>query len=118
MILNRVLYNLIICLVLTVIIEAAFAFILKYRSGYEQLIILLSNVFTNLILNSIITVVNFYLPQKFYYFFVIPLEILVVITEGIIYMKTLKKKLNPFLLSFILNACSYFIGTVIIKILF
>lgn len=118
MILNRILSNFIICLVLTVIIECTFAFILGFRKGYDQLIILLTNVFTNPILNIILTVVNFYLPRECYYYFLVPLEILVVVTEGIIYKTSLQKKLNPFLLSFVLNACSYLLGTVIIKYIF
>ena len=42
------------------------------------------------------------------------MEIMVVIVEGFIYKKYLKyDKLNPFFVSLILNASSYFIGGVI-----
>ena len=115
MILSRILYNYLICLSLTVIIEAVFAFISGIRTGYGQAVVLLTNIITNTALNSVLTVVSFYLQQA-YYFFLIPLEILIVIIEGLIYKKTLIIKMNCFLLSFILNFCSYFIGTVILKI--
>ena len=118
MILNKVISNFIICLILTVIIEAGFSFLLGVRTGYGQLIVLIVNVITNPILNSILTVVSFYMPRSFYYYFLIPLEILVVVAEGLIYKKSLPLKINPFIFSIILNSCSYFIGSGILKILF
>lgn len=118
MILNRILFNLVLCLTLTVLIEAVFALILGVRTAYGQLTVFLSNVITNPILNCILTVVSFYISKSLYYPFLIPLELIVVIVEGLIYRKMLSIKINPFLLSLILNFCSYFIGTGIIKILF
>ena len=118
MILNKVISNFIICLFLTVIIEAVFAFLLGVRKSYGQLIVLIVNVITNPILNSILTVVSFYLPRSSYYFFLIPLEIIVVIAEGLLFKKLLSLKMNPFIFSIIINSCSYFIGSGILKILF
>lgn len=118
MILSRVLFSFLTGLGLTVVLEAVFGFILGYRSAYEQLVILLTNVITNPLLNIILTVVSFYLSKDLYYWFLVPLEVLIVISEGLIYRKMIKKeKRNPFLTSFILNACSYFIGTLILKLL-
>lgn len=116
MILERILFRLLYFLVLTIIIEAVFAFILSVRSVRGQLIVLLANVITNPILNCTLTVVSFYISKDLYYVFLVPLEILAVITEGFIYKKTLSTKINPFLLSLVLNACSYFLGAVILKI--
>ncbi len=117
MILRRILFNLLICYVLTVVIEAAFAFILSVRTGYGQLIVFLANTITNPVLNCILTVVSFYLSPEYYYYLIVPLEILVVVVEGLIYRNNLKLKINPFLLSLILNVCSFFIGSGILEII-
>ena len=100
-------------LVLTVVIEAALAFLLGVRTGRGQLVVLLANVITNPLLNAVLTVVSFYLSPTLYYWFLVPLEILVVFTEGRIYQTTLLPKRNPYLLSFLLNAASFFLGMVI-----
>lgn len=117
MILNRILFKLVICLFLTIVIEAAFAFVLGIKTVRGQLIILLANVITNPLLNCALTVVSFYIDKNLFYYFLVPLEIAVVFVEGFIYKKVLNSKLNPFLLSLILNICSYFIGTGILNIL-
>lgn len=118
MILKRILFKFVSCLVLTVVIEAFCAWIIGVRKRSDQLTVFLSNVITNPLLNSFLTVVSFYISQSLYYWFLIPLEIVVILVEGLIYRKMLSVKINPFLLSLILNFCSYFIGTGIIKILF
>lgn len=85
---------------------------------YGQLVVLLANVITNPLMNGILTVVSFYLSPSYYYIFLIVLEIIVVAAEGLIYKKTeLLIKQNPFILSLLLNVCSYFIGTIILKII-
>ncbi len=118
MIFHRILYTILICFALTVIIEAVFAFVFGVRSGYGQLVVLLTNAITNPVLNCVLTVVSFYLPRSFYYVFLIPLEVLIVIIEGFIYKKLLTVKLNPFILSLLLNLCSFFLGNIIYKIVF
>lgn len=115
MILHRILSTILICLALTVIIEAAFAFIFGVRSGRGQLVVLLTNIITNPVLNCILTVVSFYLPLSYYNVFLVPLEVMVVFIEGFIYKKMLTVKLNPFLLSLLLNVCSFFLGNIIYK---
>ena len=100
-------------LALTVVIEAAFAFVLGVRTGRGQLIVLLANVITNPLLNAVLTVVSFYLSPAVYYWFLVPLEVVAVLAEGRIYQTTLRLKLNPYLLSFLLNAASFLFGTAI-----
>ena len=102
---------------LTVVIEAALAFAFGVRTKRGQLVVFLANVITNPILNAIMTVVSFYISPAVYYYVLIPLEILVVFAEGRIYKTTLPLKMNPYVLSFLLNAGSYLIGTGILKIL-
>lgn len=104
-------------LVLTVLIEAALAFLLGVRTRYGQGIVLLVNVITNPLLNAVLTVVSFYISQAAYYWFLVPLEFLVVIAEGRIYKSMLQIKMNPYLLSFLLNLGSWLIGSGILRII-
>lgn len=117
MIAHRIVTNLAVCLALTVVIEAAAAFICGVRTRRGQFTVLLANIITNPLMNSILTAVSFLISPAAYYYFLVPLEIAVVLAEGLIYKKTLPIKMNPFLLSLILNVCSYFIGTLILKLL-
>ena len=104
-------------LVLTVMIEAALAFLFGVRTRYGQGIVLLVNVITNPLLNAVLTVVSFYLSPAAYYWFLVPLELLVVLAEGRIYRSMLQIKMNPYLLSFLLNLGSWLIGTGILRII-
>ena len=117
MIFHRIVCNLLISLALTVGIEAVFAFCFGLRTRRAQVVVLLANVVTNPLLNSLTTVVSFYLSPSFFYWVLVPLEILVVIAEGYIYRSMLRPNMNPLLLSFLLNCCSYVIGTGIIKLI-
>lgn len=117
MIFHRIFFSMVTALVLTVVIEAALAFLFGVRTGRGQLIVLLANVITNPLLNAILTVVTFYISPAAYFWFLVPLEIAVVFTEGRIYKNTLSVKMNPYLFSFLLNLGSYFIGSGILKII-
>ena len=108
---NDMLYIMIECLLLTVIIELIISIILGVRDKKDMLNVILVNVFTNPIVTSIQILT--YVLFGYYYMIValVILEILVFITEGYIYLKVLKfKRINPFILSLILNIASYFIG--------
>ena len=104
-------------LLLTVLIEAALAFLLGVRTWYGQGIVLLVNMITNPLLNAVLTVVSFYISPAAYYWFLVPLELLVVFTEGRIYKSMLQIKMNPYLLSFLLNLGYWLIGSGILKII-
>ncbi len=104
-------------LVLTVVIEAALAFLFGVRTRYGQGIVLLVNVITNPLLNAVLTVMSFYISPAAYYWFLVPLEMLVVFTEGRIYKSMLQIKMNPYLLSFLLNLGSWLIGSGILRII-
>ena len=104
-------------LLLTVLIEAALAFLLGVRTWYGQGIVLLVNMITNPLLNAVLTVVSFYISPAAYYWFLVPLELLVVFAEGRIYKSMLQIKMNPYLLSFLLNLGSWLIGSGILKII-
>ena len=114
MILRRIVSGLLTALALTVVIEAVAAFALGIRSLKSQTIVLLANLITNPLLNCVLTAVSFYISPMAYYWFLIPLEIIAVITEGWIFSSVLRPKMNPFLLSLVINVCSYFLGTMIL----
>ncbi len=108
----------IISLTCTIIIEVVVAFILKYR-GKDILNIVLVNILTNPLLNSIIVAINYYYGLKARNIVLIILEILVVIVEGFMYQQYLtKKKLNGYILSLILNIASYEIGLLVNKVFY
>ena len=101
------------CLILTVLIETLIAFILGYRKK-DLINVILVNVMTN----PIVVMIPVYFNVK--YGIVernIALGILEIVTlfvEGFIYYKFLeKRKINPFLLSLILNFSSYIAGVII-----
>lgn len=106
------------CLLITIFVEVIIAFILKYRKK-DLLNVLLVNILTNPLLNSIAVYINFYYGLKAREIFVIVFEIFVIIIEGMIYHRYMnRKKINGYLLSLILNASSYIFGLIINKMIY
>ncbi len=104
------------CLICTIIIELSVALILKVRNKKDLLNIVLVNVCTNPLVVTIPVLMFVKYNYQSYLISLGILEILTVIFEGFIYFKALKyKRINPFLLSLILNLSSYLIGEVINK---
>ena len=105
-------------LLITIVIEEIIAFILKYRKK-DLINVLLVNVLTNPLLNSIIVAINFYYGLHYRNIALGILEVMVVIIEGMIYNKYLeRRKINGYLLSLILNLGSFLLGEVINKIIY
>ena len=101
------------CLIFTIIIEVGISIILGYRKK-DLVNIILANIMTNPIVVVIPIYVNITYGMKERNIVLFILEILAVLSEGFVYKKYLKnKKINPYLLSFILNLSSYLIGLVI-----
>ncbi len=105
------------CLLCTIIIELIIALILKVKNKKDILNIILINIVTNPLVVTIPT----YMLVKYNYntsiISLIILEILTLLVEGYTYLKVLEyKKINPFLLSLILNTSSYLLGEVINKL--
>ncbi len=106
------------CLLCTIVIECIIGIIIGIRNKKDILNIILVNVLTNPIVVSIPIFVMIKRGSTYRYISLFILEILAFITEGFIYKKVLNyKKINPFLVSLILNLGSYFIGEIINKIL-
>ena len=102
------------CLVLTIVIELIVALILSVKDKKDILNVILVNVITNpiVVMSQILLYIKF--GSTIEGIIIIILEILVVFVEGLIYKKVLKYNgLNPFFLSLLLNASSFFIGELI-----
>lgn len=104
------------CLLLTILIEGVTALILGVRSKKDLLNTVLVNLITNpVVVFSVFTVGYFFgnrvrMPLEY------AEEIAVVLIEGLIYNKVMDyRKINPFLLSLILNGASYACGFIFNK---
>lgn len=116
---NLYLKVLIVCLLSTIIVEVIVSLFLKVRDKKDILNIILVNIMTNPLLVSITVYINIFYGLKYKNIIIYPLEILVVLVEGLVYKRYLKyKKINPYLLSLILNISSYLIGLFINRIIY
>lgn len=114
MIISNLPYIMFKCLICTIIIEVLVALLLKIKEKKDLLNITFVNILTNPLVVSIPTYVMVKYGYHYQTIVLIVLEILTVIVEGLIYLKVLKyKKVNPFIISIILNLSSYLIGEVI-----
>lgn len=101
------------CLLMTLLIECGIACLAGVRQKNDIIIILLVNVLTNPLVVSSMVAVNFFFGSRVSGVYEYIIEAIVLIAEGLIYRKTLdNKKLNPFILSLLLNAASYLSGVV------
>lgn len=103
------------CLIMTIIIELLIALILKIYNKKDIINIILVNILTNPIVSSIPYIISLFYGYKYYKLTLILLEIWAFVIEALIYKKYLNnKKINPFILSIILNLSSYLIGLIIL----
>ena len=109
MVIKEIILTLVICLVLTLVLEEVTALIIGVRKGFDLIVILFSNLLTNPVYAGIAFASFTKIPRPVY---VIVLELAAFIIEALIYRKLLfTKKPSPFLLSLILNCVSFFIGS-------
>jgi hypothetical protein len=102
-----------ICLGITIVIEVIFAYLFKVRDKKDLLNIVLANIITNPVIVTVTILINYKFGSTYYYISLVILEILVVIVEGLLYKKYLCfNKINPFLLSMLLNILSYVSGEI------
>ena len=107
-------YYLFKSLLITLIVEVGCALILKDTFKKDYLNIVLVNIFTNLLLNSILIGIGIFYGQNTWLFWLIILETIVFIFEGFVYKKVLiYQKWNPYVFSIILNMSSFLIGMII-----
>ena len=108
---KEIILTLIVCLILTLVLEETAALIAGVRKGFDLIVILFANLLTNPVAVYTGMVLSAFtdIPRPLY---IIVLELAVFITEALIYKQILfTKKPSPFLLSLILNSVSFFIGT-------
>ena len=98
----------------TIVIELIFALVIGVKSKRDFLNIVLVNLLTNPIVVSVPYFLNIRYGLLERNIALASLELLTFVTEGIIYKKYLEyKKINSFILSFMFNLASYFIGNII-----
>ena len=106
-------------LLLTILIEGIIGLIIGIRDKKDLLNVALVNILTNPIVVSVPIFVMVFINFRYRYYTLYILEVLAFLTEGFIYSKVLKyKKINPYLVSLILNLGSYFIGEILNKIMY
>lgn len=106
-----------ICLSSTIVIELIMSLLLGMRNKKDILNVILVN-----IMNPLVVSILMYITYNRLFnttISIIILEILVILTEGFTYKKVLTfDKINPYVLSLILNISSYFIGRVLNNIIY
>ena len=108
---KQIILTLVICLLLTMVLEEAMALLVGVRKGFDLAVILFTNTLTNpvVVFTGILLSTYTAVPRALY---ITVLEITVYVVEALIYKKLLYcRKPSPFILSIILNATSFFIGT-------
>lgn len=107
-----------ICLSSTIVIELIMSLLLGIRNKKDILNVILVNIMTNPLVVSILMYITY---NRLFNttISIIILEILVVLIEGFAYKKVLTfNKINPYILSLILNISSYFIGGLLNNIIY
>lgn len=107
-----------ICLSSTIVIELIMSLLLGMRNKKDILNVILVNIMTNPLVVSILMYITY---NRLFNttISIIILEILVILTEGFAYKKVLTfDKINPYVLSLILNISSYFIGELLNNIIY
>lgn len=103
-----------VSLLCTIVIESVIAYLLGVRSKRDFVNIILVNILTNPLVVSISFSTNILFGVEYKNIVLLILEFSALITEGFIYNKYLEhRKLNPYLISLILNFASYSIGFLI-----
>lgn len=109
--------SLLVSLTLTLFIENMVAAILGVKKRKDFLLIALVNIVTNPILVQTLIIIGYAFQKSPRWFVILLLEVVVVCVEGFYYRNRLSfNKINPFLLSIILNGLSYFGGRMLYEI--
>lgn len=104
------------CLIITILVELLMAYLLRIKNKKDLLNCLLANILTNPVVSSMPYLISLLYGYKAYIISLILLELWAVIIEGLVYKKYLNyKKINPFIISIILNLSSYIAGVIIYK---
>lgn len=103
----------------TILIEVCISLLFKVKNKKDILNIILVNIVTNPIVSLIPYVIGLYYGIKYRYIVLLLFEVFAFVFEGYIYKKYLNyNKINPYILSLILNISSYLLGIVINSIIY
>ncbi|HYE09574.1 MAG TPA: hypothetical protein VEF53_05295 [Patescibacteria group bacterium] len=101
-------------LVLTIFIEGAAAFLLGHRDRQTLQMVTIVNVVTNPFMNLISLLLAYYGLGRFFYWFILPLELLLIPVEWLILSYAMPHKKKELLkLSAVMNSISFVIGLLI-----
>ena len=106
------------CLVLTILIEGVFAFLLGVRTRRGQLTVLLANVMTNPLVVSLNVLFTFCFGHVGYVASTAVLEAAAFTAEALVYRRDKPCRMNPFLLSALPNGGSYLSGLLLNSIVY
>ena len=102
------------CLLLTILIEVIIGVIIGIRNKKDIVNVILVNIMTNPLVVSIPIFIMMKYGMRYRFYALAILEIMAFASEGFVYSKVLDyKKINPYVVSLILNLGSYLIGEVI-----
>lgn len=97
-------------LLITLIIECAVAWILGVRTRDGQKVVFLANLMTNPVVVSMGAGVLLFLGRNMLFPITVIMEVIVVVVEGVVYRRYLETERDPFVISLICNAVSFFTG--------
>ena len=105
------LLHLLISVLATIIIEISVSNIIGITNIKDIKKIIIINFITNLSINIIVYILNNSVNFNILYFIIVPIfEIIVFLVEGYYFKKLEYKKKNSYIVSLILNSCSYGCG--------
>lgn len=105
--------SLLIAVVLTLVLEGIVFLVFNYRQRSFWEVFALVNIATNILLNITVYLLQvvFINIESFYY--IIPLEVVVVLSEWLVYCMFLGNKKQLFLVTLIANIFSFIVGVLI-----
>jgi hypothetical protein len=107
--------NLLLPLLLTIVIELTVAYLMGYKDKQSLQIVVIVNVMTNPFVNFITMVLAYFDLNEFLYWFILPLELLLIPIEWMILNYAIPHKRKAFLkLSAAMNISSFVIGLLIL----
>ena len=108
---GRFVLILLLCLLLTLLLETGLALILGMREKKDLLNEILANVLTNPVAVTLSQLALTFLPRGGYIAAVAAAELAALLTEGFLYRRYLVfRRVPPFMLSLILNCFSFGVG--------
>lgn len=108
---NDLPFYLILCLFCTILVETFFGILFGIRDKNNILIVILVQIVTNPVVVCSSFLINVYGGKIFRNICLMFLEVSTIFIEGKIYKKNLDyKKINPFILSTVLNTGSFVLG--------